>query len=94
MPTLEFSKLVRNNLLKQSDVTISELYDEAEINRWKHWRQLLRDYFVDKPADFDYTQLIWPKSPRDIDALKQKASLGDEEAKNILAKEAANGTLY
>lgn len=94
MPTLEHSKLIRNNLLKESDIIIAELYDETEINRWKHWRELLRNYFVDKPTDFDYEQLVWPKSPRNIDALKEKAAAGDEEAKSILAKEAENGSLY
>lgn len=94
MPTLEHSKIIRNHLLIDSDAIIAELIDPVEIQRWVHYRQLLRDFFVNKPADYDYEKLIWPKSPRDIDALKQKAQDGDADAQAILAREVENGTLY
>jgi hypothetical protein len=94
MATLEHSKIIRDHLLIRSDIIVSELTDPQEISRWTHYRQLLRDFFKDKPVDFDYQQIIWPKTPVDIDALKQKAADGDTEAANILATEASNGTLY
>lgn len=94
MATLEHSKIIRDHLLIESDIIVAELTDAQEISRWLHYRQLLRDFFVNKPADYDYVAIIWPKSPRDIDALKQKAAEGDANATAILAKEASDGTLY
>lgn len=95
MPTLEHVKMVRNHLLMQSDLKLAELISQDEINRWIKYRILLRDFFINKPADFDYEHdLIWPKTPIDIDELKRKASEGDAEAQKILEKEQANGTLY
>lgn len=94
MPTLQHSKIIRNHLLIQSDIRVSELTDPEQQSRWLHYRQLLRDFFVNKPLDYDYTSIVWPKTPDDIDALKQKASEGDANAAAILAKEASDGTLY
>lgn len=94
MPTLEHSKKIRNHLLIETDLIVAELTDPEEIARWVHFRQLLRDFFIDKPGDYDYEKLVWPKSPRDIDALKIQAAAGNTEAQAILAKEAADGTLY
>lgn len=85
--TKEFQKIVRNNLLVHSDQIISELTDETEINRWKLYRQQLRDFFVDKPADFNYEQLTWPRTPTDIDDLKEKAAAGDEIAIQIIQRD-------
>lgn len=94
MPTLEHSKVIRDHLLIESDIIVADLTDSQEISRWVHYRQLLRDFFANKPADFDYEKIIWPKTPRDIDALKQKAAEGDADAAAILSKEASDGTLY
>lgn len=87
MPTKEFIVKVRNNLLVQSDLAIAELTDQTEIERWKVYRQQLRDFFVDKPDDYDYTQIIWPRTPKDIDALKEKAAAGDEIAQEIIQRD-------
>jgi predicted nucleic acid-binding protein len=94
MATFEHSKIIRDHLLIESDIIVAELTDAQEISRWVHYRQLLRDFFIDKPENYDYIKIVWPKTPRDIDALKQKAAEGDAEAIAILAKETANGTLY
>ena len=95
MTTLEHNRLIRNHLLVESDLILAEQTDPVEIQRWQHYRSLLRDFFLDKPEDFDYEHdLIWPKTPTDIDALKTKAAEGNAEAKAILDKEQANGTLY
>jgi hypothetical protein len=95
MITLEHAKLVRNDRLKVSDMIIAEVSDPEQLSRWQHYRQLLRDFFVDKPSTYNYeTDLVWPKSPLDIDALKEKALAGDVDAQKILEKEQENGTIY
>ena len=87
MPTLEFTKKVRNNLLIQSDLIIAEITDPIQIDRWMKYRRELRTFFDDKPADFDYTKIIWPRTPYDIDALLAKAAEGDSEAIKIVEKD-------
>lgn len=87
MPTKEHNILVRNNLLAESDRIIADITDPVEIERWKLYRQQLRDFFVDKPGDFDYTKLVWPRTPKDIDALKEKAAQGDTVAQEIIERD-------
>lgn len=89
--TKEFAKFVRNNRLIHSDKVLSTLIDEnaseAEINRWVVYRQQLRDFFIDKPEDYDYEKLIWPRTPEDIDELKRKAAEGNQEAAQIVQRD-------
>jgi hypothetical protein len=88
----DFIKKVRNNFLVQSDSIIANITDLKEIERWKLYRQQLRTFFDDKPDNFDYiNDLIWPRTPIDIDALLQKAAEGDEEAISIIEKDNLNG---
>jgi hypothetical protein len=91
MITKEFIKTIRNNLLKQSDVTIANYLEQGnttEANRWTEYRSKLRTFFDDKPDDFDYEKdLVWPRKPTDIDALHKKASEGDQEAIEIIKKD-------
>lgn len=88
MFTKDFIKHVRNSRLAQSDIIIADLTDEVEIARWAEYRQKLRDFFNDKPDDFDYEHnLVWPRTPNDIDALKEKAAAGDTDAAAIIARD-------
>ena len=88
MITKDFIKNVRNVRLAASDSIIAELTDEVEIARWVEYRQQLRDFFVGKPDNFDYeNNLIWPRTPQDIDALKERAAAGDAESAAIIARD-------
>jgi hypothetical protein len=88
IPTVEFLKIIRNNRLIESDIEISNIEDETEMARWVEYRQKLRDYFVDKDDSyFQNNQVIWPRTPRDVDALKAKAAEGDAESIEIVQKD-------
>jgi hypothetical protein len=86
--SLNFVRTVRNNLLVHSDTVISELEDKIEIARWMEYRTKLRNFFIDKDETyFSNNKLIWPKTPTDIDALKNLAAAGDTEAQEIIQRE-------
>ena len=86
--SLEFVRQVRNNLLIQSDIKISEIEDETELARWIQYRQKLRDFLVGKNETyFHNNKLVWPRRPIDIDALKAAAEAGDAESIEIVQRE-------
>jgi hypothetical protein len=91
MITKDFIKSIRNNKLKESDHVIADYLEQGnttEANRWVTYRNQLRDFFDDKPENFNYqTDLVWPRTPYDIDALHEKASQGDQEAIEIIQKD-------
>jgi hypothetical protein len=91
MITKDFIKTVRNNRLKDSDHVIANYIEEGnteEVNRWVEYRNNLRTFFDNIPDDFDYQKdLVWPRTPFDIDALHEKASQGDQEAIEIIQKD-------
>lgn len=87
MSTKEIHKQIRNNLLVQSDYIIKELYDDVQINRWVKYRQQLRTFFDNLPDNYNYSSIVWPRTPNDIDALYQLAAEGDAEAAKIIKKD-------
>jgi hypothetical protein len=91
MITKDFVKSIRNNLLKESDSIVADYLEQGnteEANRWNEYRIQLRTFFDDKPEDYNYQRdLVWPRTPTDIDALHRKASQGDQEAIEIIQKD-------
>lgn len=86
--SLEFVRQVRNNLLIKSDVIVSEIEDETELARWLDYRQKLRDFLVGKEETyFANNKLVWPRTPKDVDSLKEAASRGDAESIEIVQRE-------
>lgn len=77
----------RDARLIASDKVFENLTDTTEINAWIDYRQKLRTLFDNLPDNYNWNELVYPKSPDDIKALKEKALNGDEEAKLIIAKE-------
>lgn len=86
-PTFEKTKINRNELLKNSDRIFVTLTNAAEIDAWKLYRQQLRDMFVNLPDNFDWNEIIFPRTPDDIAELHRLANEGNEEAANIILRD-------
>lgn len=87
LPSFENAKFCRNELLKQSDRTVSRITDPEELAKWTVYRQQLRNMFVGIPEDFDWNMLVFPRSPDDIAEIKRLAAEGDDEAQQILIRD-------
>lgn len=87
IPTKEKTKANRDELLKASDRVFALCTDPVEIEQWKSYRQGLRTMFDNLPDDFDYNMIVFPRTPADIKALKDKAAAGDQEAIEIVQRD-------
>jgi hypothetical protein len=86
-PTFEMVKYSRNEMLRASDKVFAKLTDSAEIQAWVDYRQQLRTMFDNIPANFNWATIVFPRNPRDIAALKEKAAQGDTEAIAIIERD-------
>lgn len=87
LPSYERSKFNRNELLKSTDKIVANCADPEELAGWILYRQQLRDMFKDLPFDYDWNMLVFPRTPTDIAALKEKAAAGDAEAAAIVLRD-------
>jgi len=87
VPSFSKTKFNRNELLKQTDRTISALTDIDKINSWALYRQQLRNMFVGVPEDVDWNMIVFPRNPDDIAVLKKLAAAGDADAAAIIKKD-------
>lgn len=86
-PTYEKTKFNRNEFLKESDKIVATITDPTELQGWLTYRQQLRNMFVGLPDDFDWNEIVFPRTPNDIAELKRKAAAGDEEAAAIILRD-------
>lgn len=87
VPTLARTKFNRNELLKQTDRVFAQVTDPEEIEQWITYRKGLRELFDSLPEDFDLNMIVFPRTPNDIKALKEKAAAGDPEAIEIVKRD-------
>ena len=80
-------KFSRNELLKQSDKHIVDATSPEERAAWMLYRQQLRDMFVGTPPDFEWSKVIFPRNPVDIQTLKDLAAAGDTFAAEIIERD-------
>jgi hypothetical protein len=86
-PSYEKTRFNRNELLKQTDKVFAKVTDPVEIQQWITYRQQLRTMFDGLPEDFDWNEIIFPRTPMDIKALKDKAAAGDAFAIEIVTRD-------
>ena len=87
LPSLIKSKTTRNHMLVLSDAVFQTLTDPVEIQAWVTYRQQLRTMFDGLPADYDWNMLVFPRSPKEIAALKDLAAAGNVEAIAIIERD-------
>lgn len=87
MSKKDLAVAIRDQLLCTSDQVFKDIYDPKLIERWKKYRHKLRTMFDNLPSNYNYDNIIWPRTPDDENALIKLAEQGDAEAKKIIKKE-------
>lgn len=82
----DFLKQIRNNILVETDIIITNIEDPTQLARWQTYREQLRTFFDDKPEGYNFIGFMWPDNPDNIDALLEKAAAGDAEAIAAVAR--------